>query len=139
MTLVMVDGVSMEPGMHSGDLAIVRKTGDYATGDVIAFRIPRDDGQRRPVVIHRIVDGDPGSGFRMRGDNNDWVDPWRPRVEDISGELWLHVPGGGRVVATMANPLWAGAFFAALTAFVIVAGGAREEDKDPPAGKGQDQ
>lgn len=33
------------------------------------------------MVIHRIV----------RGDNNDWDDPWHPRPADIIGKLWLHV------------------------------------------------
>lgn len=122
-TLVTVTGTSMEPGMHTGDLAVVRKTGDYAPGDVIAFRVPKDDGSRGNVVIHRIVDGSPEKGFQMRGDNNDFYDPWRPRAQDVTGELLLHVPGAGRVVMTLADPLVAGAVFAALTAFVIVSGG----------------
>ncbi|MPZ64091.1 MAG: signal peptidase I [Pseudonocardiaceae bacterium] len=129
-TLVTVTGDSMEPGMVTGDLAVVRKTGDYAPGDVVAFRIP-NEAEQPPVVIHRIVDGDADSGYRMQGDNNDWDDPWKPRAADITGELWLHVPGGGRVVMTMADPLVAGATFAALTAFVVVLGGGRkDEDND---------
>lgn len=133
-TLVTVSGTSMEPGMVTGDLAVVRKTGGYAAGDVIAFRTPGEDGERGSVVIHRIVGGDAESGYRTRGDNNDWYDPWRPRPEDVTGELWLHVPGAGRVVTTMADPLVAGATFAALTAFVIVLGGGRkDEDTDTSA------
>lgn len=127
-TLVTVTGDSMEPGMVTGDLAVVRKTGDYAPGDVVAFRVPTGDGSRGGVVIHRVVDGDAESGYRMRGDNNDFYDPWRPRAEDVTGELLLHVPGGGRVVTTMADPLLAGATFAALTAFMIVLGGRPDED-----------
>lgn len=132
-SLVTVTGASMEPGMHTGDLAVVRKNDDYAHGDVIAFRVPKDDGSRGSVVIHRIVDGDPETGFRMRGDNNDFYDPWRPRTEDVTGELLLHVPGAGRVVMTLADPLVAGAVFAALTAFVIVAGGGRDENDEMKA------
>lgn len=130
-TLVTVSGSSMEPRMVTGDLAVVRKTGDYARGDVIAFHIPKEDGEQGGVVIHRIVDGDTESGYRTRGDNNDWYDPWRPRPEDVTGELWLHVPGAGRIVTAMAAPLVAAATFAALTAFVIVLGGGRkDEDSD---------
>lgn len=126
-TLVTVSGTSMEPGMVTGDLAVVRKTGEYEVGEVVAFRVPQDGG----VVIHRIVGGDAASGFRVRGDNNDGYDPWRPQPEDVVGELWLHVPGAGRVVMTMADPLVAGATFAAMTAFVIVLGGGRnDEDED---------
>ncbi|MQA16489.1 MAG: signal peptidase I [Pseudonocardiaceae bacterium] len=136
-TLVTVSGNSMQPGMLTGDLAIVRKTGDYVPGDVIAFHIPKDGGEQGGVVIHRIVDGSADSGYRTRGDNNDWYDPWRPRPDDITGELWLHVPGAGRVVMTMADPLVAGATFAALTAFVIVAGGGRDDEDSTAAPKNE--
>lgn len=136
-TLVTVSGTSMQPGMLTGDLAIVRKTGHYARGDVVAFRVPREDGEQGAVVIHRIVDGDAGSGYRTRGDNNDWYDPWRPRPEDVTGELWLHVPGAGRVVATMADPLVAAATFAALTAFVIVLGGGRKDEDSDTSSKSE--
>lgn len=136
-TLVTVSGISMEPGMYTGDLAIVRKTGDYDAGDVVAFRVPTEDGEQGGVVIHRIVGGDAESGFRMRGDNNDWHDPWRPRPEDVTGELWLHVPGGGRIVTTMADPLVAGATFAAMTTFVIVLGGGRKDEHGDTSSKGE--
>ncbi len=129
-TLVTVSGVSMQPGMVTGDLAIVHKTGDYEVGEVIAFRVPEEDVGQRGVVIHRIVGGNAEAGFRTRGDNNDWYDPWRPRPENVVGELWLHVPGAGRVVMTLADPLVAGATFAAMTAFVIVLGGGRKDEDD---------
>lgn len=134
-TLVTVTGASMEPGMVTGDLAVVRKTGDYAPGDIVAFRVPADHGEQGGVVIHRIVDGNPETGFRMRGDNNDFDDPWRPRAEDVTGELLLHVAGGGRVVMAMADPLVAGATFAALTAFMIVLGGGRQDEETENSSK----
>lgn len=137
-TLVTVSGTSMEPGMYTGDLAIVRKTGDYDTGEVIAFHLPKEDGEQGGVVIHRIVGGDAESGYRTRGDNNDWYDPWRPRPEDVTGELWLHVPDAGRVVTVMADPLVAGATFAAVTAFVIVLGGGRKDDDAETSAKSED-
>lgn len=129
-TLVTVSGTSMEPGMVTGDLAIVRETGDYEVGEVIAFWTPQEDGGKGSVVIHRIVGGNMASGFWTRGDNNDSADLWRPRSEHVIGELWLHVPGAGRVVMTMADPLVAGATFAAMTAFVIVLGGGRKDEDD---------
>lgn len=127
-TLVTVSGKSMEPGMHTGDLAVVRASDDLRPGDVIAYRVPRKNGEQGQIVIHRIVDGDPGSGFRMRGDNNDFIDPWRPTRDDVTGELVWHVPGAGRVVMAMADPVIAGGAFAALTAFLVVAGGGRRDD-----------
>ncbi|MQA63528.1 MAG: signal peptidase I [Actinophytocola sp.] len=132
LTLVTVDGVSMEPGMHTGDLAIVQKTGDYAPGDVIAFRVPHRDGRHSAAVIHRIIGGDSATGFQMRGDNNDWDDPWRPRDTDIVGELLWHIPGAGSVVKTLADPVVAAGFLAALTAFMIIAGDKRGPDSKTP-------
>lgn len=129
-TLVTVTGDSMEPGMHTGDLAVVRTGDDYAIGDVVAFRVPRGDGSRGGVVIHRIVDGDPVDGFRLRGDNNDFVDPWRPTADQIEGELVLHVPAAGRVIAAMKDPALAGAVFAALTVFLVLIGGDRGKSED---------
>lgn len=133
ITLVTVTGQSMEPGMSTGDLAVARKGSGYAAGDVVAFRVPRDDGEQGGVVIHRIVDGDPETGFRMRGDNNDFYDPWAVTADDIAGEMVLHVPGAGRVVMTMADPALAGATFAALTAFLILMGSGRKGDEPDTA------
>lgn len=128
-TLVTVSGHSMEPGMYTGDLAVVYKTGDYAAGEVVAFAPDGGEG----IVIHRIADGNAESGFRMRGDNNDFYDPWRPTAEDIAGELVLHVPGAGKAVMAMADPVLGGAAAAALTVFLVLAGGGRKKDDDEPA------
>lgn len=130
LTLVTVTGQSMEPGMHTGDLAVVREGDDHVVGDVVAFRVPAGDGGRGGVVIHRIVGGDGESGFVMRGDNNDFDDPWKPPTADVVGELALHVPGAGRAVMAMADPVAAAAVFAALTVFLVLAGGGRREKED---------
>jgi signal peptidase I len=34
---VVTHGISMEPGFHAGDLAVVRKAGNYRVGDVVAY------------------------------------------------------------------------------------------------------
>lgn len=128
-TLVTVTGQSMEPGMHTGDLAVVHKSGRYAPGDVVAF-VP--DG-RPGVVIHRIVDGDAEAGFRMRGDNNGFYDPWHPTADDITGELVLHIPNAGTAVMALADPVLGGAVAAALTVFLVLAGGGKKEDEEPVA------
>lgn len=51
LTLVTVSGISMEPGMHTGDLAVVRKADTYRHGDIIAFRVlvpPRSPPRTAP-------------------------------------------------------------------------------------------
>ncbi len=88
-TYVIVSGTSMSPTFEDGDLVVVRR-GDYAVGDVIAFETGRG------VVIHRIVGGSGEEGFVMQGDNKEAVDPWQPTGDDIVGEEFAVIPGGGR-------------------------------------------
>lgn len=129
-TLVTVSGTSMQPGMYTGDLAIVRKTGKYAVGEVIAYHPAHGGEESAQVVIHRIIGGNAESGFIVRGDNNDFDDPWHPRPNQIVGELWLHVPNVGTAIAAMGDPLLAATSFAALTVFVVIVGGGRKDEED---------
>jgi signal peptidase len=108
---VIVNGNSMEPGMHRGDLAIVRPAERYVPGDVVTYRHP-DVGH----VIHRVAEEKDGR-FTLKGDNNDFFDSYRPTGDDIVGKLWLHVPGAGRVLWHLRTPLWAG-----LVLFIAFAG-----------------
>ncbi|MFC5382705.1 signal peptidase I [Aquipuribacter nitratireducens] len=127
LTLVLVSGRSMEPGMHTGDLAVVHARapwkGEPDVGDVVAFRVPQEDG-RGPVVIHRIIERT-GDDLVLRGDNNAWVDPWPLTTDDVVGELVLHSPGAGDVVELVARPVNAAALVAALVAFLVLTGPAR--------------
>ncbi len=100
---VFVEGQSMEPTMHTGDLAIVRK-GSYDVGDTVAFHVPEAE-LKDQTIIHRIVAGDSTNGFKMRGDNNDQPDQWQPTDEDIVGELWINVPNGGTIAHASTAPL----------------------------------
>jgi signal peptidase len=113
---VIVAGRSMEPGLRMHDLAIVRKQGDYHTGDVIAFRVPEGE------VIHRIVGGDAESGFVTKGDNNEEPDLWRPRPADIKGALWFRIPAGGRVLEFVARPVNAAILAGSIAAFWLLVG-----------------
>lgn len=131
-TLVTVSGTSMQPRMYTGDLAIVRDTDDYVVGEVIAYRPSQGDDSS--VVIHRIVGGDADAGFIMRGDNNDFEDPWRPRPDQIAGELWWHVPNAGTVIAALRDPLLAASSCAALTVFLVISRAGRAERETPSAG-----
>src|ERR1051325_5089533 len=77
---VIVNGISMEPGMHRGDLAILRQASDYQVGDVVTYRHP----QIGPV-IHRIIARD-GDHLVFKGDNNSWIDGYRPTQEECIGK-----------------------------------------------------
>lgn len=121
LSLVMVSGQSMEPTMETGDLAVVFDRGHYEVGNVVAFR-PESGatGTSSSMVIHRIVDGGPDSGFATQGDGNDWLDPWDTPANQIAGRMAFFVPNVGHVLAHLRDPVILGALFAAVAAFLVV-------------------
>lgn len=105
---VIVNGNSMEPGMRRGDLAVVRPADAYAIGDIVTYRHPEIG-----YVIHRIVAEQEGR-FTLQGDNNDFLDSYRPSHSQIVGKLWFHIPGAGRLFWQLRSPgvAWFVLFFA---------------------------
>jgi signal peptidase I len=115
----VTSGISMEPMIHKGDLALVRAQPNYHVGEVVLY----DNQLLREPVLHRIVliqNGD----YYFRGDNNDFVDPGYATRSEIVGKLWIHMAGVGVVVAWLGAPVHA-AVLAGSTAAVIVVAGAR--------------
>ena len=90
----------MEPRFHSGDLAIVRPASGYAVGDAVAYR----SATLHTVVLHRIVAVEDGR-FRLRGDNNSWLDPDRVPPSDVLGRLVERVPRGGDLLLQARQPV----------------------------------
>ncbi len=99
-TLTIVTGHSMEPTLQPGDLAIER-CGAPQIGDVVAYR-PFVD--RTPVVIHRIIGGDPVNGWQLQGDNNHFVDPFKPVAAQVKGVMVASVPKLGAALSILASP-----------------------------------
>ncbi len=95
---VILNGNSMEPGMHRGDLAIVREQRTYQVGDVVTYRHP----QIGPI-IHRIIGFEDGR-YILQGDNNDFIDGHEPTQEEVIGELWIHVPKVGAWMTRFSSP-----------------------------------
>ena len=96
---VTTHGNSMEPGFRTGDLALVRGSDRYEVGDVVAYR----SQMLQSVLLHRIVDRDE-SGFVLKGDNNDFLDPERLTSEAFVGGLVLRVPQGGVWLGRLTSP-----------------------------------
>lgn len=113
---VIVTGISMEPGFHRGDLAILRQENDYVVGDVVTYRHPTIG-----PVIHRIIRRD-GLRFVFKGDNNSWVDEYHPTQEELIGKLWIHLPGAGAVVEQLRVPSNMAAMVAVMGVTVMTAG-----------------
>lgn len=112
----------MQPTLYTGDLAIVHSQGSYGVGNVVAFRVRNDRGDVGNVV-HRIVGGSAEDGFVTQGDNKNGPDPWRPKPDEILGEVWFYVPGGGRAFAFLRQPQVLSAVVGSL-AMLSLAGGA---------------
>jgi signal peptidase len=111
-TLTIVSGHSMEPTYYTGDL-VVSRCGPPAVGDVVVYTPP---DLERGRIIHRVVAGDAEAGWVIQGDNNDFLDPWRPHADDVLGIARVHAPGLGRVASILLDP-WA------WLSLVVVAGG----------------
>lgn len=92
-TYVVVDGESMEPHLHTGDLVVARPTARYRIGDLVVARAGGG------IVVHRIVAGNETTGWRTQGDNNDWLDPWTVRSNDIIGRVVVEAAAIGVMLA----------------------------------------
>lgn len=100
LTYAIVDGISMEERFRLGDLILVREAQDYQVGDAVVYH----DRQMNSFVFHRIVGSEAG-GFILKGDNNSWLDSYRPAREEIVGKLWLHIPKLGIAMGWMREPI----------------------------------
>lgn len=102
-TFIVVSGDSMEPTLHSGDLVILRAQDSYDIGDIATFAVPEGEPGAGALIIHRLI-GVEGDAWVPQGDNRDREDEWRPTDDDIKGELWVHVPRGGKHLMTVMQP-----------------------------------
>jgi len=98
-TYIIVSGISMEPTLFTGDLAMLQSKESYAIGDIIAFHVSGGN------VIHRIVGGTAEEGFLTQGDNKKSVDPWQPKPDEILGKMWFHIPMAGKYMQNLRSPI----------------------------------
>ncbi len=88
---VMVAGASMNPVLQEDDLVITRETPRYRVGDIVTYEHPKIG-----PVIHRITRIEGNEHFVLQGDNNDWVDDYKPVKEELIGRLWMKIPGAAK-------------------------------------------
>ena len=97
---VLTQGESMLPTFEPGGLVITQDQDHYAVGDVVAYQ----NRQLDAVVMHRIVATD-GDRFVLQGDNNDFLDGYRPTASEVVGKEWLELPGTGVFVRLVQQPI----------------------------------
>lgn len=128
---VGVNGISMSPTLHLGDLAVVEKRASYHLGEIIVYRIPKGDPGAGDLVIHRIVGGSGTAGFVTKGDHNHYTDHfWHPRTQDVIGAVWFHIPRGALVLSKLHDPIVLAVVVAVVTLAVLAWPLTRR--RDPP-------
>jgi signal peptidase I len=100
---VVVSGNSMEPSFHRGDLAIVQAASIYNVGDIVIYR----NAEINAFVIHRIIAIEQGH-YVFKGDNNSWIDTYRPTHAELIGKLWIHMPKLGKAMEWLRLPIHMG-------------------------------
>ena len=132
---VMINGNSMEPGFHLGDLAIVKTASDYSVGDVVTYH----DALMNANIIHRIIGMD-GEHYLLKGDNNSWIDEYSPTKDEIIGKLWIYAPEIGNKLLWLRTPanmaLTTGLLGGVLMASIYIEPGKTSKNKKKKSGGG---
>ncbi len=97
---VIVNGISMEPNFHRGDLVIVRPSSQYSIGDAVVYQ---NQGLGGKNVFHRIIELNIDR-YVLKGDNNSWVDTYEPTNEEVIGKLWVYIPRAGSLMEKVRTP-----------------------------------
>lgn len=114
-TFTIVSGNSMEPTYSTGDF-VWSRCGEPAVGDIVVYTPPDTGGAH---VIHRIVGGDGTEGWVLRGDNNDFLDPWNPDDSHVAGIATVHIPRLGSILYSLSNPwIWGSLLILAAAIFL---------------------
>jgi signal peptidase I len=113
----VVDGISMNPKLHAGDLVLLHPSAHYEVGDVVGYH----NLQLGRLVLHRIV-GKTGDRYVFKGDNNNFLDSYHPTQEQLVGRLSFSVPKIGGFFTWLHAPNHA-AISVAIVAFLLLGSG----------------
>lgn len=95
---------SMEPGIKTGSIVIVKPANEYKIGDVITF----NESKGKAPITHRIydikiVDSEPL--YITKGDANDTPDQIEIKKKDVVGKVLISVPFVGYAVDFARKPI----------------------------------
>ena len=113
-TCADVQGHSMDPTYHEGDMIIARKTNTVNVGDIVVYKVPPGYPHSGVDVVHRVAGGSLDGGLIMRGDHNPVDDPSHPTRDDVIGVVKVHVPWVGHVLRVLRTPAFLAASFIGL-------------------------
>jgi signal peptidase I len=97
---VIVNGISMEPEFHFGDLVIARSSPSYLLGDIVVYH----NAELNSLVFHRIVSFNLDHVI-LKGDNNSWIDTYQPTHAELIGKYFIRIPNAGNIVKWLKMPL----------------------------------
>lgn len=91
---------SMKPEMDPGDVVFVTNRGknDLNEGDIITFY------ENNTIITHRIVEITK-EGYTTKGDNNNSIDIFTVKQENIIGKVLFHIPKIGYLIELLSRPI----------------------------------
>jgi signal peptidase I len=91
---------SMTPQIKPGDviISVAPDRMPPKIGDVVTYTGKRFDGTTVASFSHRIIAGDAGNGFTVKGDHNETPDVQKPTIADIQGVLLFTIPLLGKLL-----------------------------------------
>jgi signal peptidase I len=130
----IVNGKSMEPTFHTGDLIIARPADRYNVGDVVVYRIPDEKYPSAFRIVHRLSVQLPNGNFLAQGDNNEGSDAWEITKANIVGKQALMIPKGGVVMSRLLSPLFIGTYIGLIVFWAVWS-----DDDDEESDEEEDQ
>ncbi len=104
-SFLIVRSGSMEPGISTGDLIIIKPFQEYKVGDIISFG---RNNKTNDSVTHRIYSIETIDGkinYTTKGDANNAPDQIAVTQQDINGKVILDVPWFGYIIDFAKKPL----------------------------------
>ena len=128
--IIVVEGHSMEPTYHLGDLLFVRTDASPDVGDVTVFHIPADEPGAGSLVVHRVIGRHEDGTLMTQGDNRTTPDPFHIGPTDVVGSPVLALPHGGRLIGLASRPTSVAVVSGLLAMMLLWPAAGRDDDDD---------
>ena len=121
--IMVVEGTSMVPTYHDGDLLIIQRNMDkdkIEVQDIIIFHSPSNWNQ---LIVHRVIERVTINNqlyFRTRGDNNNIADQWYVPEDNVEAVVTWNIPLLGQMLIIIYNPIVRVTIAGLAISFIIV-------------------